>query len=722
MTRFFIYKFFLSAYYSGMEKIRRVPVSCNRDCISGCPLEAVVEKGKIIRIGNSPYKSPYMNGCARGFLFHKAVYHPERITTPLIRTGERGRGEFRRATWDEALDLVAGQLKRVREKYGPASVMRIGGSGACRGALHHTASLTKRFLACYGGYTDTAGSFSSEATDFVKPFVYGTKYVGLDVKTLLNSEMIILWGFNAADTRFGPETEAVLAELRRRGVPMVVVDPRRTRTVTRYEAEWLPVYPGSDGALMLALLYVFLERGLEKGDFIERYSLGFSQLRDYVLGADGSEPKTPEWASSRCGLSPDTIVDFALRYAAAKPAALLQGLSVQRTVGGEEVDRLGGVLQLALGNVGVPGGSTGSGQWNVIPGPRCGKLPVPENPVKSSVPVYQWADAALGGRQAGWPADTKLLYNVGGNYLIQGSDVRKNIRAFQQAEFVVSHDYFHSDTVRYSDVVLPATTFVERNDILFSHTNYLYYSKQAIPPLGEARDDYDIFGALAQRLGFYQEFSEGRTSEEWLDLFLERSEVEDISAFKSTGIYKGDDQARIGLSGFIQDPVAHPLATESGKIEIACPSYAKAGGPLIPRYQELEQDGSFPFFLVTPHERMRNNSQFDNIEAFRRQIDESVWMHPADAAARGIGSGEEAAIYNQLGAVFAKVHVSDKIKQGVLSYSQGRWLDGNRPHDTGQINANLVTSTTPSYPSRGARTHSVKVNICKKAEFISLTE
>lgn len=718
-----------------MKQHEYIPVSCNRDCITGCPLEALVENGKIVRIRNNPHGSKFMNGCARGFLFPRVVYHPDRLLHPLIRNGRRGSGEFRRASWDEVLDLVTGRLEATKRKFGPAAVMRIGGSGACRGALHHTASIPKRFFALFGGYTDTDGSYSSQATDFVKPHMYGTKYVGIDVKTLFSSKLVILWGFNAVDTRFGPETEKVLDAVKAKGVPIVIVDPRRTRTVKRYADEWLPVYPGTDSAMMLAVLHVLLSRKMADRTFIESYSVGFGELESHILGRDGTNEKTPEWASEICGLSAERIREFALLYGSRHPAAVLAGLSIQRTVGGEDADRFAGVLQLATGNVGIPGGSAGTGQWNVVPPPVCGKLPVPENPAGSSVPVYQWADAVLEGpskfmlggpvgstgQAGGELSDIRFLYNVGGNYLVQGSDVNKSRRAFLKADFSVTHDYFLTDTARYSDVVLPVSTFVEREDILFSHTNYLYYSKKATEAPPEVLDDWEIFRRLSRRLGFEKEFTEGRTAEQWLRHFLEESEVEEPEEFIRTGIYHGKNPRPVGLADFRQDPVGHPLATESGKIEIACPSFERTGGSRIPQFPSQGQkrddgDGDYPLYLVSPHERMRNNSQFDNVDEFRRSIDDSVWIHPLDASARGIEEGDSVMLFNKHGGACSKARVTEDTRKGVLVYHQGRWED---PEGCSSKTVNVVSSTTPTFPSRGARTHSIKVDICREEEYPS---
>ncbi len=471
----------------------KIPVSCNKDCGAGCPLEASVEDDRIIKITDSSYNMPLMHGCLKGYRMTDVIYNSDRIIKPKIRTGERGSGQFRDASWDEALDLVADKLINTRKNNGAESVMRIGGSGSCRGALHNTATLTQRFLSLYGGYTETYGNFSSEATSFVKPHMFGTKNIGIDVKTLLNSRLIILWGFNPDDTRFGCETEALLKEAADGGVPFIVVDPRKTPSVTKYNAKWIPITAGTDSALMLSMLYLLLSEGLADLEFIEKYSTGFNKLESYVLGKSDGIVKTPSWAADICGLSVSDIETFTRDYAEANPAALLPGLSIQRAIGGENNDRLGAVLQLATANIGIPGGSTGAGQWNKLAKPECGSIAVPLNPSVKRVPVYEWADAVLGGRSAGFPSDISFLYNTGGNYIGQSSDTSKGISAFKKMDFIVSHDYFMTPTCLWSDVILPVTTFLEREDILFSNTNYLFYSGKSSEPIMEARNNYRIF-------------------------------------------------------------------------------------------------------------------------------------------------------------------------------------------------------------------------------------
>ncbi len=202
-----------------------------KDCGAGCPLLAHVEGGRLVRITDNPLKAPHMTGCVRGYQMPRVVYAPDRLRAPLIRAGARGSGQFREASWEEALSLAAERLGDIRARHGSQAVLRLGGSGSCRGAVHNTSGLLSRFLAFFGGATTTYSSYSSAASSFVTPFVYGTPLTGLDPSTLPHARMIVLWGANLADLRFGCETESWLQEAKDGGTEIVVIDPRRTRTM-----------------------------------------------------------------------------------------------------------------------------------------------------------------------------------------------------------------------------------------------------------------------------------------------------------------------------------------------------------------------------------------------------------------------------------------------------------------------------------------------------------
>lgn len=675
---------------------------------------AHVEDGRVVRITDNPLRGPYMVGCARGYQMARVLYAPDRLIKPLLRDGPRGSGQFREVDWPQALDYVVEHLIDVTLRYGPYAILRLGGSGSCRGALHNTELLTQRFLSLFGGYTEVSGSYSSQAVNFTTPFVLGTKRAGIDPGTLQYSNLIILWGANIADNRLGCEMEARIREARRRGVPVIVLDPRRSRTAQTLGTAWIPVRPGTDVALMMAVLYVWIQEGLVDLAFVNKYSVGFEALCQRVLGQDGVPECTPQWAEGICGTPAEITLQFARLYGRCKPAALIPGLSIQRTVGGEEAVRMSIALQVASGNLGVLGGSSGGQTWSRLPGPRMPTLDVPRGNLPH-VPVYRWPDALLEGTAGGYPSDVRAIYNVGGNMLVQGSDVHKNVRAFESVEFSVCHDYFMTPTARYCDVVLPAATFLERQDIVFPEANYLLFSNRAVPPLGQARTDYDILCDLSDRLGFGTEFSVGRDEEQWLRYLATNSDVPDYDEFRRTGIYLGQDQCRVGLADFYRDPQAHQLLTPSGLVELASEIYAETGFSAVPECRILPIEPDYPLRLVTPKARYRIHSQYDNIPWFKQREPQVLWLHPVDAAARQVTDGEQVLVNSPQGYVRVPARVTQDVMPGVVCLLAGAWPRWNDDGVDCAGSANVLTSTVPTEPSQGSRTHSVLVQVQRAA-------
>jgi anaerobic dimethyl sulfoxide reductase subunit A len=343
-----------------------------------------------------------------------------------------------------------------------------------------------------------------------------------------------------------------------------------------------------------------------------------------------------------------------------------------------------------------------------------GSINVPPNPAGLSIPIYSWPDAILDGKQGGYPSDIKAIYNVGGNFLIQGSDIHKNIKAFNEVEFAVCHEQFLTPTAKCCDIVLPVTTFLERNDILIPDGgNYLLFSNQAVPPIPEARNDYDVFCQLADRLGFLEEFSENKDEEEWLRSFVEDSEVPDYDEFKSSGIYMGEDQMRVGLSDFVADPEANPLNTPSGLVEIYSKAYAETSYSPIPECRNLQTNEEYPLRMVSPKSRYRINSQNDNIPWFKERERQELWIHPSDAACRGIGDEEGVYVSSPQGLLRIVTRVTEDIMPGVVCLLEGAWpsFDSEGVETAGSVN--VLTSTVPTLPSHGSRTHSLFVQVKK---------
>jgi anaerobic dimethyl sulfoxide reductase subunit A len=692
-----------------------LPVSCNLDCGGGCPLLATVEDGVVAAITDNPLGAPYMTGCIKGFQMHRVLYAPDRLKKPLIRSGPRGSGKYREANWDEALDLVAQRLTETKRKYGAQSIIHLGGSGSNRGSLHNTHRLTKRFLAMLGGYTERHSSYSIGAALFVTPYVLGTFAAGMDTANIRDSKMIILWGANISDVKMECGLEAHVREARKLGVDVVAIDPRRTLTVKNLATEWIPIYPGTDSVMMAAILHTLINRGLVNRDFIERYSHGFGKLEAYIMGRSDGVPKTPGWAEEICGVPTRVIMGLAERYGATHPTALIPGPSIQRTIGGEDAIRMAIALQTATGNLGVPGGSSGALAFGTLPFPKMPQIAVPPNPAKASIPVYLWADVVLEGRKGGFPTDIKAIYNVGGDYVAQSADTKKVIRAYESVEFSVCHDRFLTPTAKYCDVVLPATTFLERNDIVTPSSGiHMLFSNRVAEPIGESRNDYDIFCGLAERLGFLDTFSEGRNEEAWLRYFAAESEVGDFDGFRRRGIYFGATNPRVAFSDFIAHPAKNPLATPSGKVQLFSEPYAVVGGTPIPEARFLQTTPEYPLRLVSPKSRYRVHSQNSNIPWFRERESHRLWIHPEDAVVRGLTNSDIALVTSPEGEAAVRVYITEDIIRGVVCLQEGVWPEPDAAGRDRVGAVNVLTSTEPTRPSMASRTHSVNVQVTRE--------
>lgn len=690
------------------------PTFCGKDCGgNACPLAARMEGGQVAGMARNPAAPEYLRPCAKGYRLHDEHFSPARLTEPLIADGPRGTGRYRPAGWDEALSLVAESLGGIRGRLGPTSTLALGSAGST-GALHDSQALLARFLDSAGGSTSLTGNYSSGAAGFAIRYLFGAaaKRSGWDPATLRHSRLVVLWGANVVEARLGAELGGALSAAAEAGVPMIAIDPRRSATAKALGARWIPIRPGTDAAMMLAVLHTLLDAGLVDFGRASALSTGLDSLAAYVGGAEDGITRSAAWAEPICGVPAKVIEEFALEYGRADPAALLCGYSIQRTLDGEETFRLSVALQVATGNFGVPGGSSGSLN-NRLPTPRVGTISEASaypSAVKALHPVLRWPDAILEGR-------VSAAFVCGFNAVNQGGDALKSVRAMRALEFSVASELFMTPTARLCDVILPAASPLEKEDIGIPWLgNYLLFKKAILPARGGSRSDWDIFSELADRMGFGPEFSGGKTARRWLDEFVDGSEIADKDAFRETGVYIGEGRERIGLSEFAADPTGRPLPTPSGKIELRSQAYAAdTGRGAIPRWVDKPREPGLPFLLVTPKHPRRVHSQGGGPGGFAgaRSEGAALTMHRGDAARVGLNDGDEALVSNGRGAVRVAVRLSDDIMPGVVSLEEGAWLElGPDGVDTAG-SANALTATEGSGPSNSAVMHGLAVDVVK---------
>ncbi len=662
---------------------RMVSTSCYYDCGSRCIVTIFVDDGKVTRVSTDDGPMPGLKACPRGLAWKEVVYAEDRLTQPLKRVGPRGSGKFEPVSWEEALDTVARELQRVKDRYGATAVFLMDHYGSLS-PLHGVQKAGRRFFSLFGGCTTWWGNFSREAATFSSLATFGTISTGNSRDNFLHSRLIILWGWNPVVTRFGPDTMYYLSQAKKAGARIICVDPRYTISAKALAEQWVPIKPGTDAALLIAMAYVMIGEDLCNRLFIETYTVGFEQFSDYVLGKEDGLPKTPEWAEGITGVPAKTIERLARDYATIRPAALCASWAPGRTAFGEQYHRAASTLAAMTGNIGVTGGYASGGVGRLAMGYLGQTLPVPERPTPlvHGAKVY---DALLGGQSGGYPSDIKLLYVVGCNMLNQFLNTNKGVAALQAPEFIVVHELFLTPTARYADIILPVTTALERTDIgqPWGGGPYFIHMDRAIEPLPQTKSDLAIFTELAARLGI-SGYSD-KSDEEWLREFAAATpDLPEYGVFKRKGVhYIPLERPLVAFQRQIEDPAHHPFPTPSGKIEIYSQTLAEMNNPLlppIPRYIEAwEGPGDpvadkYPIQLVSPHSHARVNSSLFNIPRLKALADDAVWLNPRDAQPRGIVSGDRVKVFNDRGRLLATARVNESIMPGVASLDAGSWL------------------------------------------------
>ena len=673
---------------------------------------------------NDPDPSPLLDNIPA------SARHQARLARPLVRAGwlergpgpdrMRGRDRYVEMAWPEVLDRLAAELRRVYDRYGAAAVFGGSYGWASAGRFHHAQSQVHRFLNALGGYVRSVNSYSAGASAVILPHVLGPfEQVARRAVTwpgmVEHTDLLVAFGGMALKNSMvsggGTSQHIVrgaLTQMRARGAEFVLVSPLRDDLPNDIDADWISVIPGTDTALMLGIAHTLLREGLYDQDFVDRCCEGFSQFSDYLTGHANGHAKTAEWAAAISGVPTTEIIALARRMAGRR-LVITVSHSLQRAEHGEQPVWMGVVLAAMLGQIGLPGGGFG---YSVGALANVGKpgltVPIPtfpqgRNAVKPFIPVARIVDMLRNpgatfdydGRRMTYP-DIKLIYWAGGNPFHHHQDINRMREAFTRPDTVVVHECAATATVRHADIVLPSTVTLERDDIGAAANDPLMIAMHRITsPYGEARDDYDTFAELSRRLGVEQQFTEGRSKPEWLrwlydqtrEAIVERGgEAPDFETFWQQGELKLPIEPEGGgpLHDFRNDPAAAPLKTPSGKIEIFSQEIAGFDYPDCPGHPawlppaEAPDAAGAPLHLIANQPATRLHSQLDfgaHSQAGKLRGREPVRMHPADAVARGIASGDVVRVFNARGACLSVAVVTEDVRQGVAQLATGAWYD-----------------------------------------------
>ncbi|BBY48169.1 biotin transporter BioY [Mycolicibacterium arabiense] len=668
-----------------------------------------------------------------------SIRHRSRITGPAVRRGwlehgpgptdVRGADEFVAVSWDELTELLADELSRVVDAHGNEAIYGGSYGWASAGRFHHAQSQVHRFLKMLGGYTFSRHSYSLGATGVIMPRVVGTHDDLFKRSTDWNviaahTDLMVCFGgvamkntaINHGGTTAHPARDA-LRRLRERGGRIVSFSPLRDDVDG--DCEWLAPVPGTDVAIMLALAYVLATESLVDRAFLDRYCTGYDRFERYVLGLDDGVPKSPEWVEPICGLPADQLTELARRMASSRTLVTVSW-SLQRVRHGEQAPWMGLTLAAMLGQIGFPGGGFGHGYGSMnepgLPPLRCRLPALPQglNPVRSFIPVAAVSDMLLhpgepfdfNGLRLTYP-DIRLVYWAGGNPFHHHQDIPRLRRALGRPDTIVVHEPYWTAMAKHADIVVPSTTAYEREDFSGSRNDPMFVAMPALTePYADARDDYATFSALAHRLGFGEQFTEGRTARQWLAHLYEKWSAEldfDVPTFEefwSTGSLRLPTEDGLSLLGdFRADPVANRLGTPSGRIEIFSADidgfgYDDCAGH--PRWYEPQEwlggarAADHPLHLVANQPSSRLHGQLDGgatSQASKVQGREPIRIHPEAADRRGIVDGDVVRVFNDRGACLAGAVLDDRLRPDVVQLPTGAWYD---PADAADVDAMCV--------------------------------
>ena len=677
----------------------------------------------------------------------------------MKRAGERGSGQFKRISWDEATDLMAANIERIKAQYGNTSIFIPYGTGGYNQTGGKWSA--DRLMNMVGGALGYYNSYSWACITRATKTVYGTDVTGNQRQDWLNSKYIIMWGWNPAEMRDGTNSEYFLKKARENGARIICIDPRMTMSAVALADEWIAIRPGTDVALMSAMAYVMITEDLYDRYFVNKYCMGFDEnqmpkpyqdeetYKDYILGVNDGQPKTPEWAEPITTIPRQDIIRIAREYATAESAILYQGYGMQRRAYGEQVVRGGCVLAAMTGNVGKSGGWASGIGLQAGGGPFWNIFPVLENPVSAQIPSFLWSEAVLRGPELSkkeglvgidkLPHGIKMIWAVASNAIVnQHANINRTIEIVKDTsklEFFAVQDNFMTPTAQFADLILPACTQFETWGMEdgWKYGEEVILQPQILDTPWETKSDYAICAAVAEKLGIKEQYTEGRDEKQWVSALLDEyrelrfPELPSLEEFEesNSGVYSRPvDQAKVAFREFVENPIDHPLPTASGKIEIFCEEIFSKNlpdeAPAVPKYvQEWEspfgeESEKYPLQVIGTHFMPRVHSTFANCDWNNEAFPQRVFINPLDAEKRGLKNGQKVKIYNDRGTVILPCRITKRILPGVINIPQGAWWkpdkDGN---DIGGA-VNTLTSERWSPFAFGNTQHTIMAEVKAK--------
>ncbi|HAV1629618.1 TPA: molybdopterin-dependent oxidoreductase [Enterobacter hormaechei subsp. steigerwaltii] len=707
---------------------------------------AKLEKSQLIVVPHprDPDPNPIINNLP-GALRHKA-----RVKSPVVRRGwlergpgpdsRRGKDEFVSVTWKEIIELLGNELNRVKNQYGPEAIFGGSYGWSSAGRFHHAQSQIHRFLniSC-GGYVRSVNTYSAGCAEVMIPHIFGTydkilrgnitwEQIAAHTEVVLSFGGMALKNSRVAGGGVSQHLErGAMRQAAERGCRFVCISPIRSDLPDEAKAEWMPVIPNTDAALMLGLAHTLFTEGLYDKKFLARYCDGWASFEVYLTGEKDGVVKNADWAAPICGITAQDIRALA-RSLPGKRVLVVVAHSLQRAEHGEQPVWLAAVLTAMLGQYGLPGAGYGYALGTLAHyGRRNNQIKSPSlfqgvNNVNSFIPVARITDMLLNpgkpfdynGQRLIYPR-IRLIYWAGGNPFHHHQDLQRLANAVATLDTFVIHESAWTASARHADIVLPATLSIEREDIGSSTTDPLMVAMhQIVEPYGEARDDYDIFCALSQHMGTLDVFSEGRTKKEWLRYLFNETQKElatrglpapEFDQFWQRGelvLPQACDDGGL-MRAFREDPQGNPLPTPSGKIQITSPvvaSFQYSDCPGYPGWLEPSEppDELHPFYLISNQPATRLHSQLDfggHSQAHKVRGREVCTMHPDAAAARGIKEGDIVRLFNQRGACLSVVRFTRNIMPVVIQIATGAWYDPVDDSKGGQLcvhgNPNILT-------------------------------